>query len=83
MSYDETRYPNNPAVKIDENTYVFGIQHYGNVEMVAVDLTGINIQTRWLESTSDVVTEEIWEKGAIGGYYTAEDVSFDCGKAIS
>ena len=85
VDYDGSRHPDNPAVKIDENTYVFGIHRNGYFVMVAVDLTGSKIQDRWVAGDAGAVTIQIWNSGSSGGSgggYLAEDVSFDCGRII-
>ena len=83
---EKNRFPNTVAVKIDDNTYIFGRNTMGLLKMVAVDSRGYTIMTRHLgpqSSAPDVVTKENWEKGTGGGRYNVENIQMDCiGKAI-
>ena len=83
--YDGVRHPNSIPIKIDENTFVFGIQRNEDFAMVAVGLTGHKIQERWHLGDIVPVTKENWDRvsDSYGTRYVVEDVSFDCGKAIS
>ena len=86
MDNDKNRFPKTVAVKIDDNTYIFGRNTQGLLKMVAVDSRGHPIMTRHLGpqfSAPDAVTMENWKKGTDGGRYNVENIQMDCiGKAI-
>ena len=73
------KYLNNVAVKIDENTFVFGHTHSGYLKMVGVDSAGKKTQARYQVAGDGVVTNQKWESGIVTGVnYNVEDVRMDC-----
>ena len=71
-------------MKIDASTYVFGKNTEGYLKMVAVDLSGMKIESRTLgpeNSAPKVLTKESWDNGNVESdvdYYNVEDVSMEC-----
>ena len=79
MDNEGNRYLNNIAVKIDENTYVFGHTHKGVVKMVGVDSTGEKLQARYETAGDGIVTKQTWESGTVTSLnYNVDDVRMDC-----
>ena len=57
------RYPDRSPIIIDENTFVFGVQHGGYWKMISVTANGAKIENRFM-SDSQAFTAETWAAAA-------------------
>ena len=78
MDNEGNRYVNKIAVRIDDNTYVFGEPLGGTLKMVAVNSKGQRIVSRYHDVEDGVITKEKWQNSQIYDHYNVADVSMDC-----
>jgi hypothetical protein len=76
-----TQRPNNPSVKINDNTFVFGYKHGQWYKLVSVDSQGNNIENRYMSQS--VLNPTNWQNANRGGDYSAANIQMCAGAATS
>ena len=74
------RHPNSTAIKIDDNTFVFGAVESGWFKMVAVGSDGLKLETRYFKdglyqannASKSVINN--WKDANRGGGYKVKDL---------